>query len=69
MIKIDDKEYTQEDLSEVQLTQVQRIQILRGELTGLEYRANEIRVLLDVYADALKASLTEDDKKEEVIEE
>jgi hypothetical protein len=69
MITIDNKEYTKEDLSEQQLTQVQRIQILRGELGGLEYRADEIRVLLDVYADTLKASLTDDDKEEEVIKE
>ncbi len=69
MITIDNKEYTQEDLSEVQLAQVQRVQQLRSELNGLEMRTSELKVLLDVYANELKASLTEDDKKEEVIEE
>jgi hypothetical protein len=69
MITIDNKEYTKEDLSEQQLAQVQRIQQLRGELGGLEMRASEIQVLIDVYANELKASLTDDDKEEEVIEE
>lgn len=69
MITIDNKEYTKEDLSEQQLAQVQRIQQLRGELGGLEMRASEIQVLIDVYADTLKASLTDDDKEEEVIKE
>jgi hypothetical protein len=70
MITIDDKEYTQEDLSEVQLAQVQRVQQLRSELNGLEMRTSELKVLLDVYANELKSSLTVDDEKEEeVIEE
>jgi hypothetical protein len=69
MITIDNKEYTKEDLSEQQLAQVQRIQQLRGELGGLEMRASEIQVLIDVYANELKASLTDDDKEEEVIKE
>jgi len=70
MITIDDKEYTKEDLSEQQLAQVQRIQQLRSELGGLEMRASELNVLIDVYANELKVSLTKDDEKEEeVIEE
>ncbi len=69
MITIDNKEYTQEDLSEVQLAQVQRVQQLRSELNGLEMRTSELKVLLDVYANELKSSLTVDDEKEEVIEE
>ncbi len=70
MITIDDKEYTKEDLGEQQLAQVQRIQQLRGELGGLEMRASELKVLIDVYANELKVSLTKDDEKEEeVIEE
>lgn len=69
MITIDNKEYTQEDLSEVQLAQVQRVQQLRSELNGLEMRTSELKVLLDVYANELKSSLTVDDEKEEVIGE
>ena len=58
-----------EDLSEEQLAQVQRVNILRGELTQLNIRAQELNVLLDAYGYSLKTSLTDDEKKEEVIEE
>lgn len=69
MITIDDKAYTEEDLNETQMAQVQRVNEIRGELASLQMRAQELNVLLDAYAGSLKDSLTDDEPEEEVIEE
>lgn len=69
MITIDDKTYTEEDLNETQMAQVQRVNEIRGELARLQMRAQELNVLLDAYAGSLKDSLTDDETEEEVIKE
>lgn len=65
MITIDDKTYTEEDLSATQVTQVQRINSLRLDLAELEMRAQEINVLLSAYGSSLKESLAEQGDNEE----
>lgn len=69
MITIDDKTYTEEDLNETQMAQVQRVNEIRGELARLQMRAQELNVILDAYAGSLKDSLTDDETEEEVIKE
>ena len=61
MITIDDKTYTEDDLSDVQISQVQRIDVLRGELNQLEMRTQELNVLINAYANAIKESLSEEE--------
>ncbi len=61
MITIDDKEYTEEDLDEGQIVQVQRINALRAELSQLDMRSQELNVLINAYANSIKESLSEDE--------
>ncbi len=61
MITIDDKTYTEDDLNDVQISQVQRIDVLRGELNQLEMRTQELNVLISAYANAIKESLSEEE--------
>lgn len=61
MITIDEKTYTEEDLNEAQIAQVQRVNILKAELNQLEMQAQEINVLISAYANAIKESLTEEE--------
>ena len=61
MITIDDKTYTEDDLNEAQVAQVQRINVLRGELNQLEMRAQELNVLINAYAGSIKESLSEEE--------
>ena len=61
MITIDDKTYTEDDLNDVQISQVQRIDVLRGELNQLEMRSQELNVLINAYANAIKESLSEEE--------
>jgi hypothetical protein len=60
MITIDDKEYTEEDLDEGQVLQVQRINALRAELSQLEMRSQELNVLISAYANSIKESFAEE---------
>jgi hypothetical protein len=60
MITIDDKEYTEEDLDEGQIVQVQRINALRAELSQLDMRIQELNVLINAYANSIKESLSEE---------
>lgn len=61
MITIDDKTYTEDDLNDVQISQVQRVDVLRGELNQLEMRTQELNVLINAYANAIKESLSEEE--------
>ena len=61
MITIDDKTYTEDDLNNVQISQVQRIDVLRGELNQLEMRSQELNVIINAYANAIKESLSEEE--------
>lgn len=61
MITIDDKTYTEEDLDEAQIVQVQRINSLRLDLAELEMRAQEINVLISAYANTIKEGLSEEE--------
>lgn len=64
MITIDDKTYTEEDLSEAQVAQVQRMNSLRLDLAELEMRAQELNVLLSAYANSLQESLKVPEEEE-----
>lgn len=61
MITIDDKTYTEDDLNDVQISQVQRVDVLRGELNQLEMRTQELNVIISAYANAIKESLSEEE--------
>jgi proteasome assembly chaperone (PAC2) family protein len=69
MITIDDKTYTEDDLSAAQVAQVQRIESLRIDLAELEMRAQEINVLLSAYANSLNESLSASEEEDEETEE
>jgi len=69
MITIDDKTYTEDDLSATQVAQVQRIESLRIDLNELEMRAQEINVLLSAYANSLNESLSASEEEDEETEE
>jgi proteasome assembly chaperone (PAC2) family protein len=69
MITIDDKTYTEDDLSAPQVAQVQRIESLRIDLAELEMRAQEINVLLSAYANSLNESLSASEEEDEETEE
>jgi proteasome assembly chaperone (PAC2) family protein len=69
MITIDDKTYTEDDLSATQVAQVQRIESLRIDLAELEMRAQEINVLLSEYANSLNESLSASEEEDEETEE
>jgi len=60
MITIDEKKYTEEDLSEAQIAQVKRIDALRNELDHLSLQAQEINVLINAYAGAIKEGFEEE---------
>jgi len=64
MITIDDKTYTEEDLSEAQVAQVQRMNSLRLDLAELEMRAQELNILLSAYANSLQESLKVPEEEE-----
>ena len=64
MITIDDKTYTEEDLSEAQVAQVQRMNSLRLDLAELEMRSQELNVLLSAYANSLQESLKVPEEEE-----
>lgn len=61
MITIDEKKYTEEDLSEAQIAQVKRIDALRNELDHLSLQAQEINVLINAYAGAIKEGFEEEE--------
>lgn len=61
MITIDDKEYTEEDLDEAQIVQVQRVTALQAELQQLEMRAQELNVLISAYVNSIKESFSEEE--------
>jgi hypothetical protein len=60
MITIDDKEYTEEDLNEVQIVQVQRMSALQAELSQLDMRSQELNVLINAYVNSIKESFSEE---------
>jgi uncharacterized protein YlxW (UPF0749 family) len=59
MITIDDKTYTEEDLDDAQLVQVERVNALQAELNHLQMRAQELNILISAYANSIKESLEE----------
>ena len=61
MITIDNKTYTEEDLTDAQKAQVQRINVLKSELNELEMEVQEINVLISAYANSIKGSLSEEE--------
>ena len=61
MITIDDKEYTEEDLDEAQIVQVQRVTALQAELQQLEMRGQELNVLISAYVNSIKESFSEEE--------
>lgn len=61
MITIDDKTYTEKDLTEEQVVLVQRVNELRNELGQYEMRAQELNVLISAYANTIKEGLSEEE--------
>jgi hypothetical protein len=61
MITIDDKTYTEDDLSEEQVVLVKRVNELRNELGQYEMRAQELNVLISAYANSIKEGLSEEE--------
>ena len=61
MITIDDKTYTEEDLDEAQIVQVQRVNALQTELNQLQMRSQELNILISAYANTIKESLSEEE--------
>ena len=59
MITIDDKTYTEDDLNEIQIVKVKRIESLREQLHQLDMQAQELTVLVNAYANSIKESLEE----------
>lgn len=59
MITIDDKTYTEEDLDDSQLVQVERVNALQAELNHLQMRAQELNILISAYANSIKEGLSE----------
>lgn len=60
MITIDDKTYTEEDLDDAQIVQVERVNALQAELNHLQMRAQELNILISAYANSIKESLEEE---------
>lgn len=61
MITIDDKTYTEEDLNETQIVQVQRVNGLQAELQQLEMRGQELNVLIGAYINTIKEGFPEEE--------
>lgn len=61
MITIDDKTYTEEDLDDAQIVQVERVNALQAELNHLQMRAQELNILISAYANSIKESLEEEE--------
>ena len=61
MITIDEKTYTEEDLTEEQVVLVKRVNELRNELGQYEMRAQELNVLISAYANSIKEGLSEEE--------
>jgi len=61
MITIDEKTYTEDDLTEEQITLVQRVNVLQGELSQLQMRTQELNVIISAYVNAIKESLSEEE--------
>lgn len=60
MITIDDKTYTEEDLDDAKIVQVERVNALQAELNHLQMRAQELNILISAYANSIKESLEEE---------
>ena len=58
MITIDNITYTEDQLSDADKIQVSRVNDLRNELSIAELRCQELKVLINAYAQTLKKSLT-----------
>jgi hypothetical protein len=61
MITIDDKTYTEEDLDEAQIVQVQRVNALQAELNQLQMRSQELNILIGAYANTIKEGFSEEE--------
>ncbi len=61
MITIDDKTYTEEDLDEAQIVQVQRVNALQVELNQLQMRSQELNILISAYANTIKEGFSEEE--------
>jgi len=61
MLTIDETTYTEDDLSEEQITLVQRVNVLQGELSQLQMRTQELNVIISAYVNAIKESLSEEE--------
>lgn len=61
MITIDDKTYTEDDLNEEQISLVQRVNVLQGELNQHQMRTQELNVIISAYVNAIKESLSEEE--------
>jgi hypothetical protein len=61
MITIDDKTYTEEDLDDAQVVQVERVNALQAELNHLQMRAQELNILISAYANSIKEGLSEEE--------
>lgn len=60
MITIDDKTYTKDDLTEKQIGLVERVNVLQGELNQLQMRTQELDVIINAYANAIKEGFSEE---------
>jgi hypothetical protein len=58
-IKIDDIEFTENDLSDISKIHVKRINDLRTEVVNLQMMLEEKNVLISAYANAIKQSVKE----------
>lgn len=61
MITIDDKTYTEDDLNEQQIGLVERVNVLQAELNQLQMRTQELNVIINAYANAIKEGLSEEE--------
>ena len=61
MITIDDKTYEKDDLSPEQLAYAERVQIINSKAKELEMPLNELNVIVNAYAQAIKEGFSEEE--------
>ena len=68
-IKIDDTEFTENDLSDISKVHVKRIHDLRTEAVNLQMMLDEKNVLISAYANAIKQSVQPVEDEGEIVNE
>ena len=64
MLTIDDKSYTEDDLTPETKMRLSRVQTLQAELESMKLRASEVEALINIYTNTIRETLAPSDSPE-----